>query len=319
VRARRWAIIIGIHVGGGLAAAALLWWLTHLLSPVFRPVHGGALYGAIAGSVVLWAGLMFALHRLPAAVKKRVVIIATFTAGLFYILEFYLPARSVLFFWRAKYHYTNPFSPMIFTVGDAYSVISGFTFFLAAFSLSLVHGKNIAARRQGYYNSIAFFIAFIAMAVFGLLQAYAPAAKVVVRDFLGMRNFTVTARQVHEYLFNDMYVPLNATLFSVLAFYMATAAFRAFRIRSAEAAFMMIAAFICMLGQVPLGMWLTHWLPLSGPLSNLRMEAMANWTLGIVSMAGLRAVGFGILVGSVAMSLRIWLNLERGAFFEQEL
>jgi hypothetical protein len=36
-------------------------------------------------------------------------------------------------------------------------------------------------------------------------------------------------------------------------------------------------------------------------------------------MAGLRAVTFGIFVGALAMSLRIWLNLERGAFFEQEL
>lgn len=82
---------------------------------------------------------------------------------------------------------------------------------------------------------------------------------------------------------------------------------------------MMVAAAVCMLGQVPLGMWLTHSLPLSGPLSSLRMEAMANWTLGVISMAGLRAVGFGILVGGLAMSLRIWLSLERGAFFEQEL
>ena len=82
---------------------------------------------------------------------------------------------------------------------------------------------------------------------------------------------------------------------------------------------MMIAAFNSMLGQVPLGMWLTRALPLSGPLSSLRMEAMANWTLGVISMAGLRAVLFGILVGYLAMSLRIWLSLERGAFFEQEL
>jgi len=307
--------VVAIHVGGGLAGAFLLWWLTHVLRPLFQPASGAVFYLAIGVSVGLWAALLFLLHRSPSAVKKRVVVIATFAAGLFYVLEFYLPGESRIFFWREDH--SNPFSPMIETVGNAVSVIAGFTFFLAAFSLSLVHGKNIAARRPGYYNSIAFFVAFFAMAVFGLWATYGAEARVIVRHFLWIRGLTV--QQVHGYLFDSMYVPLNATLFSVLAFYMATAAFRAFRVRSAEAGFMMVAAFVCMLGQVPLGMWLTHWLPLSGPLSSLRMEAMANWTLGVISMSGLRAVLFGILVGYLAMSLRIWLSLERGAFFEQEM
>ena len=317
MRARQWAIIIAIYVVGGLFGAVLLWSLTHVLSPLFVPAKGATYYAALGGSVALWVGAMFLLHRLPAAARKRLVIIATFAAGLFYVLEFYLPAESRIFFWRRAQGYSNPFSPMITTVGSAGQVVGGFTFFLAAFSLSLVHARNVASRRRGYYNSIAFFVAFIAMAVFGLWQTYAPADHMLLRRFLWIRDLTV--QQVHGYLFNDMYVPLGATLFSVLAFYMATAAYRAFRVRTAEAAFMMVAAFITMLGQVPLGMWLTHKLPLSGPLSSLRLEAMANWILMVFSMASLRGVGFGILVGGLAMSLRIWLNLERGAFFEQEL
>jgi len=314
MQARKWAIVAAIYAVSGLLGAVALWGLTHLLSPVFRPATGVAFGLAIAASVVLWIGLIAVIHRLPAAVKKRIVVTATFVAGLFYVLEYYLPAKSAVFFWRA--HHTNPFSPMIFTVGDAVSVIFGFTFFLAAFSLSLVHGKSIAARRPGYHNSIAFFVAFIMMAVFGLWETYSPDTTLI--HHIGWIR-RVTAHQVYDHLFNSMYVPLTATLFSVLSFYMATAAFRAFRIRSAEAAFMMVAAFFCMMGQVPLGMWLTHNLPLHGPLSHLRMEAMANWTLGVISMAGLRAVTFGVLVGGLAISLRIWLNLERGAFFEQEL
>ena len=313
MRTRRWTIAVALHVVGGLLGAVLLWALTHALRPVFTPLKETPYYLALAGSVLLWVGLMFVLHRLPAAARRRVTIIVTFAAGLFYVLEFYLPAESAIFFWRDPH--TNPFTPMIPTVGNVVMVISGFIFFLAAFSLTLVHAKNIAGRRRGYYNSIAFFAAFIAMAVFGMWQTYAP-KHVLVEQSLWIRKLTV--QQVHGYLFNDTYVPLGATLFSVLAFYMATAAFRAFRMRSAEAGFMMAAAFITMLGQVPLGMWLTHTLPLSGPLSHLRLEAMANWILGVFSMAGLRAVGFGILVGGLAMSLRIWLNLERGAFFEQE-
>ena len=315
MRARQWAVIVVIYVVGGAVGALALWALTHGLEPLFTPARGTAFYLAVAAAVALWGFGTFLVHRLPATAKRRIIILATFAAGIFYPLEFYLPARSGIFFWRASH--TNPFSPMMLTVGNAVLVISGFTFFLGAFSLSLVHAKNVAARRRGYYNSIAFFVAFIAMAVFGLWQNYAPADQMLFKHFLWIRSLTV--QQVHGYLFNDMYVPLGATLFSVLAFYMATAAYRAFRVRSAEASFMMVAAFLVMLGQVPLGMWLTHNLPQAGWLSGLRMENIAAWILGVFSMAGLRAVAFGILVGGLAMSLRIWLNLERGAFFEQEL
>jgi len=316
MRSRQWAITVAIHIIGGLIGAFALWWLTRLATPLFQPLKPHLLfYLAVAGSVVVWAGFILLLHRSPSAAKKRIIIIATFAAGLFYVLQFYLPEKSAIFFWRASR--TNPFTPMMETVGVATAVILGFTFFLGAFNLALVHGKNVIARRPGYYNSIAFFAAFIAMTVFGLWQAYGHPGTVLVHHFLWIRNLTV--QQVHSYLFDNTYVPLGATLFSVLAFYMATAAYRAFRVRSAEAAFMMAAAFICMMGQVPLGMWLTHQLPQTGPLASLRMETLASWILGVFSMAGLRAVGFGILVGALAMSLRLWLNLERGAFFEQEL
>jgi len=307
--------VIAVYVAGALIAAVGVWGLARLLTPVFQPATGALYYTGLAVSVLVWAGLMLTLHRMPAGVKKRVVILMTFAGGLIYVLEFYLPAQNrYIFFWR--HSHTNAFSPMIEPIGDAYAVIFGFTLFLGAYNLARVHGRNIAARRPGYHNSIAFFLAFIAMMVFALWQTWAP-KQVVIAHLWGIRH--LTAADVWGYLFNSTYVPLQATLFSVLAFYMATAAFRAFRVRSAEAGLMMLAAFICMLGQVPLGMWLTHHLPLQGPLSNLRMEAMANWVLGVISMGGLRAVGFGILVGGLAVSLRFWLSLERGAFFEQEL
>jgi len=37
------------------------------------------------------------------------------------------------------------------------------------------------------------------------------------------------------------------------------------------------------------------------------------------NMAAQRALIFGIMMGVIAVSLRIWLSLERGRFFEQEL
>jgi hypothetical protein len=95
---------------------------------------------------------------------------------------------------------------------------------------------------------------------------------------------------------------------------MATASYRAFRVKSGEAMLMMVSAFIVMLGQIPIGMWLTHGLP-----SYLQLPVMAQWILYIANSAAVRGMWFGMMVGAIAVGLRFWLSLERGAFFDREL
>jgi hypothetical protein len=108
-------------------------------------------------------------------------------------------------------------------------------------------------------------------------------------------------------------------MFSIIGFYIVSAAYRAFRIRSAEATLMLIAAFIVMLGQVPVGAWITHGLPKEGILGFFRLENLSYWILNGPNMAAQRGISFGIEIGALAMALRIWLGLERGSFFEQEM
>jgi hypothetical protein len=186
--------------------------------------------------------------------------------------------------------------------------IAGFTLLLGVINLILVHGKNISQKKTGWHNSAAFFLAFAAMTFFGLWEAFGSKET----------SFGKIAASTYDVLFTGAYISLDATMFSLLAFYMATAAYRAFRLRTGEATVLVIAAFLVMLGQVPVGMWLTHTLPEQGVWANLRVENIALWLLNVISMSGLRAVNFGIGVGALAISLRLWLNLERGAFFEQE-
>jgi hypothetical protein len=56
----------------------------------------------------------------------------------------------------------------------------------------------------------------------------------LVSSWLGKKPF--------DYLYDNAFVPLSATIFSLLAFFIASAAYRAFIIRTLESNLLMIAA-----------------------------------------------------------------------------
>jgi hypothetical protein len=279
------------------------------MSKAFQPVHGTRLWVYVAGTIVAWILVFWVLDLLPARHKRGLIVGCTFLAGLFYSLEFFLPAKAS---WLPGGK--NPLSDLVGPMGNAVSVVFGFTLALGLINLCLVHGRNLGQLKPGWHNSLAFFLALVSMTVFGLWQSYVKDGP--QRTLFGLSGSSV--HRVDDVLFNGLFQPLGATMFSVLAFYIASAAFRAFRVRTAEAVFMMAAAFVVMLGQVPVGYWLTHWLPLPehSSLGYLRFEVLANWILNYWSMAAIRAIEFGIAVGALAMALRVWLSLERGSFFE---
>ncbi|MEP6755914.1 MAG: hypothetical protein ABJA67_10475, partial [Chthonomonadales bacterium] len=78
-------------------------------------------------------------------------------------------------------------------------------------------------------------------------------------------------------------------------------------------------AFLVMLGQIYFGLVLTSWLPTEGFASNFRVETISDWILTRMNAPAVRAIGFGLGVGLIATSLRIWLSLERGSYFDKEL
>jgi len=250
-------------------------------------------------------GLLALLHRLPPGPKRRLIVGVTFLAGLFYSVEFFWPGDNFLTDWIAP-------------VGDATRVISAFTFGLGMINLSLVHGKAIRRRREGWVNSVAFFVAMGAMVLVGLWKEYAPTwfSGMVEAPPEGAEVMTAAQASYHV-LFYGFLSSLDATMFSLLAFFIVSAGYRAFRVRSAEATLMMAAAFVIMLGQVPIGMAITSWLPTEGVAAHFRVEELANWLMTWVNAAAHRGILFGAAIGGLAMSLRIWLSLEKGAYFEK--
>ena len=102
------------------------------------------------------------------------------------------------------------------------------------------------------------------------------------------------------WLYDNMMVPLQGTMFSILAFFIASAAYRAFRARSREASVLLVSAVLVMMGRVPLGQFLLPW-----------TWDVTQWLLNVVNSAVRRAILIGVSMGQVALSLKIILGIER--------
>lgn len=116
---------------------------------------------------------------------------------------------------------------------------------------------------------------------------------------------------VFMWLFENVQVPLDATMFSLLAFFIASAAFRAFRARNIEAALLLISACVVILGLTPpfVGLW--NWAFASAEWLQNFPSAAKDWVLETPNLAARRAIVLGVGLGALAQSFRIILGIEQ--------
>jgi hypothetical protein len=93
--------------------------------------------------------------------------------------------------------------------------------------------------------------------------------------------------------------PVSSTMFALLAFYIASAAFRAFRARTAIATILLVSAILVMLGRVPVG---EAMIP--------GIAHVSDWLLNVPNMAAKRAIFIGLGLGGSATALKIVLGIE---------
>jgi hypothetical protein len=125
--------------------------------------------------------------------------------------------------------------------------------------------------------------------------------------FSGGRSFQNPGTPFY-WIYINIFFPLNSTMFALLAFFVASASYRAFRARNKEATLLLVAATILMLGRVPLGEYISGWLSLP---TGWQLSDISDWIMDFPQIAGQRAIMIGIALGIISTSLRIILGIER--------
>lgn len=170
-------------------------------------------------------------------------------------------------------------------------IVAAFAILMGVFNVLRVHAGRIGKHQGAFYSLIAL-LGFLVVFVPGILSA--PQFSSETAALLGPQGTIVT------FVYRYVQRPLQATIFSLMAFFVATAAWRAFRIRSASSLVMFIAAVLVLLGSIYLDIG-DGW---------KRVVEIKDWILAVPTTAGARGVLLGIVLGTVVAGIRFLLGIE---------
>lgn len=171
-------------------------------------------------------------------------------------------------------------------------IISAFALILGLGNLIIRHATKIKRREEGFFHSYVLLISLFLTGVIGLLGG--ASGEGFLPTHIGSFRFDVNT------LYNQIMIPLGASMFALLAFYMASAAYRSFRAKNALAALLLGSAFVVMVGQVPLGQAISGHLP-----------QVSHWIMTVPNTAAKRGIDLGITLGITATLLKILAGIER--------
>ena len=212
--------------------------------------------------------------------RKEVPLFIMLVCGVFMAVQFFVPHEI------PGIIYTN--------LNKTVQVVGAVALVLGIVSLLSIHFAKISRRQPGYgYSYILVFFFFI-MAASGFLPS-----SVNMGSFLGHGGREEGSFFIN--LYNYVFTPVQATMFALLAFFIASAAFRAFRARSVIATLLLLTAVVVLVGRVPIGPFvLGDW------ISNL-----ADWIMAVPNAAAKRAIIVGVGLGILSLSLKMILGIER--------
>jgi hypothetical protein len=202
--------------------------------------------------------------------RKTLPLVITFVAGAIMILQSYIQSDFL-------YNFVQNYLARAVTVSTAWAVGLG------AVNVIRVHGRRISNKRPSYFYSMVLLGTFFWFAIVG---------------FVMQKH---NSDPFYLFFYDNILLNLSATMYSVLAFYIGSAAYRSFRVRSLDATMLLLTSMIVMLGAVPIGQAIWGGFP-----------TLAAWIGANINTPVLRAMTIGLTLGALTQSMRNLIGIERG-------
>jgi len=201
--------------------------------------------------------------------KRQLPIFLVFLSGVIMVIQYFVP---------------HQLSVDLFTYANDFVIVIGILALpVGIFSLVMSTWEKARRDPKERLYAVATLAGFLIMVLTGL-----------------KREWTSDPNLLHRRIFDNILVPAEATLFSMLAFYIASAAYRAFRVRTWLAGILLVTAFVIMLRMIPLPGFL-----------GVGNSELVRWILAVPNMAAKRAIIIGVGLGAIAYSMKILLGIER--------
>jgi hypothetical protein len=204
--------------------------------------------------------------------REKVPVFITIVVGILVILKFFLNV------------------PQVKDVTDEIEqwclILTAVAGILGVLNILRVNLRIVRRRGSDWQYKIVLIVSMLMMIIVGLVNI--------------IRRGDVSIGSEFYYLFVNIVMPLGATMYALLAFYIASAAFRAFRARNVRAFLLLISGTLVMIGRVPLGAAISPIFP-----------RLAEWLMTVPNAAGQRGLIIGAAMGVVVTGLRIIIGIER--------
>jgi hypothetical protein len=200
--------------------------------------------------------------------KREIPILITLVFGVFMILQYFIPHPAV--------------NDLAGRLQNWAIIVISFSYVLGSANILRINGELVYRRGQDWYYKLALVLAFFMMLVPGMLTGIAEGSF------------------ANDRLFTNIYVPMASTMYASLAFFIASAAFRAFRIRTWQASVLAITAVTVMLGRIPISheIWID-------------LPDLVDWIMSVPNAVGQRGILIGAALGAIATGLKVILGIER--------
>jgi hypothetical protein len=208
--------------------------------------------------------------------QRELPKVITFVTGMFLALQYFIPHKASVRFYETSL--------------DWLIIVGIFAIIMGIVSLVHLHVTKIQRAESGKKYSWILLAGLAFMSITGL--------------FFGSEE-----GGAFRYGYNGILMPVTSTMFALLAFYIASAAYRAFRARTVIATILLVSAVLVMLGRVPVGELLWPRVHL-GAITMPGVADISDWLLNVPNMAAKRAITIGLGLGGTATALKIVLGIE---------